>query len=120
MHMQDEEMLFELVPGEHLYENVDTLKHLMNVSGVLVDVMVRDGKTSLSIRYSKEFTEYLRNRNAGRPRKKDTLNSTCGEVFSLKEAKGAKVAAATFGMPIATFYRRCNDNKGKREEEPFI
>jgi len=120
MHMQDDEMLFELVPGKHLHKDVDTLKHLMNVSGVLVDVMVRDGKTSLSIRYNQEFTEYLRTRNAGRPRNKADVQLTCKEVYSLKESEGAKVAAAALRMPIATFYRRCNDNKGKREEEPFV
>jgi len=119
MHMQEDEILFELIPGKDLYKDVATLKKLMNVSGVLVDALVRDGKTTLSIRYDKDFTEYLRTRNAGRPRKETEVKLTCGDVFSLKEAEGAKVAATALQMPIATFYRRCHDNKGKREEEPF-
>lgn len=120
MHMQENEILFELIPGKNFHKDVATLKRLMNVSGVLVDALVRDGKTTLSIRYDKEFTEYLRTRNAGRPKKEPEVTLTCGEVFSLKESEGAKVAAAKLQMPIATFYRRCHDNRGKGDGEPFV
>jgi len=120
MYMQDKEMLFEVVPGKQLGTDVRKLKTLAKVAGMLVGLTVRDGATYLSIRYSDEFTEFIRSRNAGRPRRKDAVRLTCGEVGLLKESQGAKAAASTLQMPIATFYRRCEDNKGKKEGEPFL
>jgi len=120
MHMQDKEMLLEIVQGEHLQKDVQKLKKLASVAGLLVNLTVTDGATFLSVRYSDEFTEYIRNRKAGRPRKKETVCLTCKEVVSLKKDEGAKVAAATLKMPIATFYRHYNDNKGKNEEDLFV
>jgi len=120
MHMQDKELLFEVVPGGNLHDDARKLGELGKVAGLLVNLTVEDGATFLSVGYSDEFTEFIRHRNAGRPRKKREVQISCAKVFSLKEEEGAKVAAATVGMSIATFYRRCNENKGKREGEPFI
>lgn len=120
MHMQDKEMLLEVVPGEHLQKDVQKLGDLAHVAGILVDLTVISGATFLSVRYSDEFTEFIRNRNAGRPRQKEGVPLSCGEVCSLKEAEGAKAAADKLRMPVATFYRRFNDNKGKKKEEPFV
>ncbi len=120
MHMQDKEILLEVVPGENLKKDVRKLRELGNVAGLRVNLTVKDGTTFLSVGYSDEFTEFLRNRNAGRPRNKKKVQLTCGEVFALKKAEGAKIAAATLQLPVATFYRRYNENKGKKEEEPFI
>ena len=118
--MQDEEMQFEVVRGGQLYKDVMKLYGLGNVAGLQVGLIVEDGKHFLSIRYNDEYTEFKRNRNAGRPRTRRQAHLTCGEVSSLKEAQGAKAAAAALGMPIATFYRRYNENKGKKEEAYFI
>jgi len=120
MHLQDEELLFEMVPGEHLQRDVCTLRELCNVAGLLVDLATRDGKTLLSVRYNAEFTGFIRNRKAGRPRNSGDLQLSCEEVFSLKETDGAGMAASRLGMSVATFYRRCNENKGKKKEEPFV
>ncbi len=120
MHMQDEELLFEVVPGGNLHKDVRKLRELCDVAGLLVNLTVKDGATFLSVGYNGEFTEFIRHRNAGRPRKKGEVRISCGKVFSLKEKEGATVAAATVGMSMATFYRRCNENKHKREEDPFV
>lgn len=118
--MEYEEMVFELAVRDGLYGDVGRLHSLASVAGLKVGLAVNDGRYFLSIRYSEEVTEHKRNRNAGRPRKKRRALLTCGEVVALKEAEGAKIAATTLGMPIATFYRRYKENKGKREEEPFV
>jgi len=118
--MQDKEILFEVIPDGNIHRDVQKLKELANVAGLLVSLTVKGGATFLYIRYGDEYTEYLRNRNAGRPRKTDEVQLTCGEVFSLKEAEGAKVAAARLKMPLATFYRRYSENKSKKDEEPFV
>lgn len=118
--MQDGEMLFEVVRGETLYKDVMKLHGLGNVAGFSVGLSAKDGRHFLSIRYDDEYTESKRNRNAGRPRTRRQSHLTCGEVTSIKEGRGAKAAAASLGMPIATFYRRYNENKGKREEECFV
>jgi hypothetical protein len=120
MHIQDKEVLFEVIQGEHLQKDVQKLKELAHVAGLLVDLTVTDSATFLSIRYNDEFTEYIRNRKAGRPRKKKAIQLTCKEVVSLKKNEGAKVAAATLKMPIATFYRHYTENKGKKEEDLFV
>lgn len=118
--MQNKEILFEVVPDGNIHMNIQALKKLGNVAGLLVDLRIKEGATFLCIRYSEEFSEFIRNRNAGRPRKKEEVQLTCGEVFSLKEEEGAKVAAARLRMPLATFYRRYSENKRKRFEEPFV
>jgi hypothetical protein len=118
--MQDKEMLLEVVPGKHLEADVGRLKALAEVAGLLVGLTVRDGATYISIRYSDEFTEFIRSRNAGRPRRKNAARLSCGEVYLLKESVGAIAAASALRMPIATFYRRCKDNRGKKEGEPFL
>jgi len=120
MHMQDKEILLEIVQGDHLQENIQKLKKLASVAGLLVTLTVTDGTTFLSVRYSDEFTEYIRNRKAGRPRKEKTVCLTCKEVISLKKDEGAKIVAAKLKMPIATFYRHYNENKGKNEEDLFV
>ena len=120
MYRQDKEMLNEVVADGNIHENVQKLKELANIAGLLVSLKVKEGTTFLYIRYGDEYTEYLRNRNAGRPRKTDEVQLTCGEVFSLKEAEGAQGAAARLRMSMATFYRRYNANKGKKDEEPFV
>lgn len=38
MHVEFEEMLLELVPGDHLNENIYKLKKLANVAGLLVSL----------------------------------------------------------------------------------
>ena len=118
--MQDGEVLFEVVRGGTLYKDVMKLYGLGNVAGISVGLSTKDGRYFLSIRYDDEYTEFKRNRNAGRPRTRRQSHLTCGEVTSIKEGRGAKVAAASLGMPIATFYRRYNENKGKGEEEYFV
>lgn len=118
--MQYEEMVFEVVRGGTLYKDVGKLYGLADVAGLRVGLSSDDGRYFLTIRYSDEITEAKRSRNAGRPRKNREVLLTCGEVSSLKESKGAQVAAAALGMPIATFYRRYNENKGKRVEDPFV
>lgn len=120
MQLQDKEILFEVVQRNDLQKDVQKLREIASVAGLLVNLTVTDDATFLSLRYSDEFTEFIRNRNAGRPRKKGTVQLSCGEVVSLKRAEGAEVAAATLKIPITTFYRRYNDNKGKRKEDPFI
>ncbi len=118
--MQDKEMLFEIVPRADLRRDIQQLGVFGHVAGLLVFLTVRDGKTFLCVQYSDDSCEYKRTRDAGRPRKKETVHLTCGEVVSLKEKEGAKVAAATLGMSVATFYRRYNNNKRKKDEEPFV
>lgn len=119
MHMQDKEILFEVIQREDLQQDIQKLKELASVAGLLVNLTVTNGAPILSVRYSEEFTEFIRNRNAGRPRKKGSVLLSCGEVISLKEAEGAKVAATALKIPIATFYRRYYENKGKNEKESF-
>jgi len=120
MSMQDKELLFEVVPREDLRRDIQKLGVLGHVAGLLVSRTVRDGKTFLCVQYSDDSCKYKRTRNAGRPRKEETVHLTCGEVVSLKEKEGAKVAAATLGMSVATFYRHCNNNKWKKDEESFV
>lgn len=118
--MQYEELVFEVVRGGTLYGDVLKLHGLADVAGLGVGLSAEDGRYFLTIRYNEEITEEKRSRNAGRPRKPREVLLTCGEVSSLKQSKGAKVAAAALGMPIATFYRRYNENKEKRAEDPFV
>lgn len=120
MHMQDKEMLLEVVPGAHLQEEVQKLRILASVAGIIVGLTVKNGATFLSVKYSEEFTEFIRTRNAGRPKQKGKVQLLCGEISSLKESEGAKVAAAKLHMSIATFYRHLNDNKGKKKEDEFV
>jgi len=120
MSMHDKELLFEVVPRGDLKRDIQQLGVLGSVAGLLVSCTVRDGKTFLCVQYSDESCDYKRTRNAGRPRKKETVQLTCGEIVSLKAKEGAKVVAATLGMPVATFYRRYNDNKRKKPGEPFV
>ena len=117
--MQDKEMLFEVVPREDLRRDVQKLGVIGNVAGLHIDLTVRDGKTILRMHYRDDFCKYKRTRDAGRPRKEETVQLTCGEAVSLKKKDGAKVAATTLGMSVATFYRHCNNNKWKKDEEPF-
>ncbi|MFA6845978.1 MAG: hypothetical protein WCR02_09640 [Sphaerochaetaceae bacterium] len=119
MNMQQEEILFEVVPGEHLQQDMLKLRKLAYTAGLLVNLTEMNGTTFLSVRYDDGFTEFVRTRHAGRPRKKESTRLTCGEVVSLKTEKGAKVVAATLGMPLATFYRHYIENKGKKEGEIF-
>lgn len=120
MDMQDKEILFEVVPGGNLQKDVQKLRELGHVAGLLVDLTVKEGTTFLCVRYSDEFTELIRNRKAGRHRGERKVLLTCGEVFSLKAAEGAKAAADTLGMPLPTFYRRYKENKRKNEEDLFV
>jgi peptide deformylase len=50
------------------------------------------------------------------------IQGTCNSPVRrfLKETDGAGMAASRLGMSVATFYRRCNENKGKKKEEPFV
>lgn len=120
MDMQNKEILFEIVPGGNLHKDVRKLRKLGYVAGLLVDLTVKEGTTFLCIRSSDEFTEFIRNRKAERHRKKEKALLTCGEEFSLKATGGAKAAADTLGMPLATFYRLYNENKRKNEEDLFV
>lgn len=120
MDMQNKEILFEIVSSGNLRKDVQKLRELGYVAGLLVDLTVKEDTTFLCIRYSDVFTEFIRNRKAGRHRKKEKVLITCGEVFFLKAAEGAKAAADTLGMPLATFYRRYNENKRKNEEDLFV
>lgn len=118
--MQDGELLFEVVRGGTLYEDVMKLYGLGEVAGLQVGLIAKDGKYFLSIRYDDGYTEFKRTRNAGRPRTRRQTHLTRGEVDFLKETEGAKAAAVALGMPIATFYRRYKESKGKKEEEYFM
>lgn len=118
--MQDGELLFEVVRGGTLYKDVIKLYELGKVAGLQVGLIPKDGKHFLSIRYDDEYTEFKRNRNAGRPRTRRQTHLTCGEVDFLKETEGAEAAAVALGMPIATFYRRYKESKGKKGEEYFM
>ena len=120
MHLQDEEIRFEVVPGEHLQRDVRMLGELGAVAGLLVGLVFKDGKTLLSVRYNAEFTEFIRNRKAGRPRNGGNPGLTCEEVFSLKETEGAAMAASKLGMSVATFYRRDKKKKEKKGNDPFV
>ena len=120
MNIQDQEILLEIVQGDHLQKDVQKLRDLAYVAGLLIELKVKDGRSFLSVKYNDEFTEFIRSRKAGRLRKKETDQFTCGEVITLKETQGANVAAAILKIPISTFYRRYNENKGKEEGEPFI
>ncbi|MGB4407913.1 MAG: hypothetical protein WBI82_13705 [Sphaerochaeta sp.] len=120
MFRQEEKMLFEVVPDGNIHKDVQRLKELANVAGLLVDLKVKEGSTFLQIRYGDEYTEYLRSRNAGRPRKTDEVQLTCGEVSLLKETEGAQGAADRLRMSLPTSYRRYNENKGKKDVEPFV
>ena len=120
MHVEFEEMLLELVPGDHLNENIYKLKKLANVAGLLVSLSTQDGSTYLSIRYDEKYTEFFRTRNAGRPRKSEARAMTRGEVFcAIRQERGAKAAAAEFNMSLSTFYRRYWENMGKDKGELF-
>lgn len=120
MSIQDKELRFEVVHGADLRRDIQKLGLLGHVAGLHVSRTVKDGRTFLCVRYSDDSCEYKRTRNAGRPRKEEPAHLTCGEVASLKEKQGAKVAAATLGMSVATFYRHCNNsNKWKKDGEPF-
>ncbi len=117
--MQDKEMLFEVVPREDLRRDAQKLGVLGHVAGLHIGLTVRDGKTFLCVQYSDDFCKYKRTRDAGRLRKEEAVHLTCGEVVSLKKKEGTKVAAATLGMSVATFYRHCNNNRWKKDDEPF-
>ena len=119
MDMQDKEMLFEVVPREDLRRDVQKLGVLGQVAGFQAGLTVREGKTFLCVRYSDDFCKYKRTRDAGRPRKEEAVQLTCGEVVSLKKKEGAKIAATALGMSVATFYRHCNNNKWKKDGEAF-
>ena len=69
MYMQDKGLVFEVVPGGTLREDVRTPRPLASVAGLLVHSDPRNGATCLCIRYNEEFTELIRNRKEGRPRK---------------------------------------------------
>lgn len=118
--MQDKEMLFEVIPREDLRRDVQKLGMIGDVAGLHIGLTVRDAKTILCVQYSDDFCKYKRTRDAGRPRKEEAVQLTCGEVVSLKEKEGAKVAATTLGMSVATFYRHYHSNKWKKGEEPFV
>jgi hypothetical protein len=120
MNIQDRELSLEVVPGETFKEDVRTLRSLASVAGLLVELEQRDGAAFLHVRYNENFTEFIRNRNAGRPRSMTTGRFTCKEVFSARESDGSKAVAQRLGMSLATFYRRCNDNKGKNGDDPFL
>lgn len=119
MHLQDKDLLFEVVPGATLAQDVQKLRELAAVAGLGVRLTVKGGVSMLCVGYNEEFTEFIRNRKAGRPRKTAEVQITCGEVFATKEAQGSKAVAARLRMPLATFYRRCDENKGKGDGEPF-
>lgn len=120
MHMQDEQLLFQVIPGSTLDEDVRMLGKLASVAGLVVGLQHKEGCTFVSVGYNEEYTEFIRSRNAGRPRGRREVGMACSEVFSLKEVAGAKAAAASLGMSLATFYRHCKDNRGKRGDEPFL
>jgi len=120
MNIQDRELSLEVVPGETLEEDVRTLRSLASVAGLLVDLERREGAAFLHVRYNEGFTEFIRNRNAGRPRSTAAGRFTCKEVFSAREKEGSKAVAQRLGMSLATFYRRCRDNKGKNGDDPFL
>lgn len=120
MKLQDKRLSFEVVPGATLEEDVRTLRELALVAGLLVGLEQRDGRTYVSVRYGEDFTEFIRSRNAGRPRGTPTLQLSCKDVYAAKETEGARIVAARLGLPLSTFYRRCKENRSKREEEPFL
>jgi hypothetical protein len=120
MHMQDKQLLFQVVPGNTLDEDVRMLRKLAAVAGLVVGLQCKEGCTFISVRYNEQYTEYIRSRNAGRPRNGGNPGLTCEEVFSLKETEGAAMAASKLGMSVATFYRRCNENKEKKGNDPFV
>jgi len=45
---------------------------------------------------------------------------SCAEVYSLKDAEGAKAAASSLVMSLATFYRHRKENLGRGGDEPFL
>ena len=51
---------------------------------------------------------------------KKLLDIHSKEVFSAREKEGSKAVAQRLGMSLATFYRRCHDNKGKNGDDPFL
>lgn len=120
MHMQDKQLLFQVVWGNTLDEDVRTLGKLASVAGLVVGLQCKEGCTFVFVRYNEQYTEYIRSRNAGRPRKTWEARISCAEVFSLKDAQGAKAAASSLGMSLATFYRHCKENLGRGGDEPFV
>ena len=116
MNIQDRKLSLEVVPGETLEEDVRTLRSL----AFLVDLERRERAAFLHVRYNEGFTEFIRNRNAGRPRSTAAGRFTCKEVFSAREKEGSKAVAQRLGMSLATFYRRCRDNKCKNGDAPFL
>ncbi len=120
MHMQDKQLLFQVVPGNTLDEDVRMLGKLASVAGLVVGLQCKEGCTFVSVRYNEQYTEYIRSRNAGRPRKTWGARISCAEVYFRKDAEGAKAAASSLGMSLATFYRHCNENLGRGGDEPFL
>ena len=116
--MQDKQLLFQVIPGNTLNEDVRMLGKLASVAGLVVGIQCKESFTFVSVRYNEQYTEYIRSRNAGRPRKTWEARISCAEVFSRKDAEGAEAAASSLGMSLATFYRLCKENLG-RGDEPF-
>jgi hypothetical protein len=119
MRTQDKELLIEICRGENTEATIAKIRELSLVAGVLVDLRRINGKLMLCYRYSDEFSEFCRNRNAGRPRRYQARAITVREVREMVKTSGAKETAMFVGMPLSTFYYRLKVAEKLRPEDKF-
>lgn len=119
MRIQDKELLIEIYGDENTRATVAKIQELSLVAGVLVDLRRTNGKLMLCYRYSDEFSEFCRNRNAGRPRRYQARAITVREVREMVKTTGAKETARFVGMPLSTFYYRLRENEKLKPEDIF-
>ena len=119
MRIQDKELLIEIYKDGNTRETIAKIRELSLVAGVLVNLRRINGKLMLCYRYSDEFSEFCRNRNAGRPRKYQPQVITVREVREMIKNSGTKETARFVGMPLSTFYYRLKVNEKLKPEDKF-
>ena len=119
MRTQDKELLIEICSGENTEATIAKIRELSLVAGVLVSLREMDGKLLLSYRYSDEFSEFCRSRNAGRPRKYRVRTVIVKDVREMVKTSGAKETARFIGMPLSTFYYRLKVAEKRRPDDKF-
>ncbi len=119
MRTQDKELLIEIHEDMNTQATIAKIRELSLAAGVLVNLRRTNGKLMLCYRYSDEFSEFCRNRNAGRPRKYQPRVITVREVREMARTSGAKETARFIGMPLSTFYYRLKVNEKLKPEDKF-
>ncbi|MDD3057845.1 MAG: hypothetical protein EOM15_07965 [Spirochaetia bacterium] len=119
MRTQDKELVIEIYKDENTQASIAKIRELSLIAGVLVGLREENGKLLLCYRYSDEFSEFCRNRNAGRPRKYRARTITVKEVRDMIKTSGAKETARFVGIPLSTFYYRLKVAEKLRAEDKF-